>query len=87
MPCDRPPALHSQRPSAASPYPHAGLIWKRPYADMSNLSWLRRHATELQAQQQFMAASSGDGMPRSNGTPVQVRRTSTYQAILTAPCR
>ncbi|KAL4437762.1 hypothetical protein ABPG77_005674 [Micractinium sp. CCAP 211/92] len=48
-----------------------GLIWKRPYADMSNLSWLRRHATELQAQQQFMAASSGDGMPRSNGTPVQ----------------
>ena len=39
----------------------AGLIWKRQYGDMANLSWLRRHATELNAQQQFMAASSSNG--------------------------
>lgn len=48
-----------------------GLIWKRPFADLSNVSWLRRHAAELHAQQQFLAAGAGDGGPPGNGVTVQ----------------
>lgn len=46
----------------------AGWIWKRRYGDLANVSWLRQHAAELHAQQQFAAAGSiGSGGASANG--------------------
>ncbi|PSC75562.1 ALA-interacting subunit 3 [Micractinium conductrix] len=45
-----------------------GWIWKRRYGDLANVSWLRQHAAELHAQQQFAAAGSiGSGGASANG--------------------
>ena len=58
----------------------AGLIWKRQYGDMANLSWLRRHAMELNAQKQFMAASSSGGMGgMGGGERAQAVQVQAYQ--------
>lgn len=50
----RPPALLS------------GLIWKRPFGDLANLSWLRSHASEIHTQRQLLAALSSTAA--GNGT-------------------
>ncbi len=50
----------------------AGFIWKRQYGDLSNLSWLRKHAKEVEAQQAF-AASNGGGYGSSQRQHVQVQ--------------
>jgi hypothetical protein len=47
---------------------------------MANLSWLRRHAMELNAQKQFMAASSSGGMGgMGGGERAQAVQVQAYQ--------
>jgi hypothetical protein len=45
------------------------LIWKRPFGDLSNLSWLRRHASEIHTQQQLVAALSSNRVGNGDAAP------------------
>lgn len=76
--CSTRSALASNAPALTA---CAGLIWKRQYGDMANLSWLREAGKEVQQQQADMvAAASSTG--KADGAAVQVQAYQVHCAAL-----